>query len=64
MSSGRRGTLDKMMEGYRDTSGLAEEEGIITAIPKDKAEDLLEVIRNGMDRDIDGYHPRENPSQQ
>jgi hypothetical protein len=28
----------------------AEEEGIITAIPKDKAEELLEVIRNGMDR--------------
>src|ERR671938_588902 len=55
VSSGRRGKLDKMMEGYGDTSGLAEEEGIITAIPKNKAEDLLEVIRNGMDRDREVY---------
>jgi Bacterial PH domain/Short C-terminal domain len=51
ISAARRCKLDKMMEGYVDTSGLADEEGIITAIPKDKAEDLLEVIRNGMDRD-------------
>jgi hypothetical protein len=36
--SGRRGTLDKMMEGYGDKSGLAEEDGMITAIPNDKAE--------------------------
>jgi Bacterial PH domain len=48
ISSGRRGTLDKMMEGYGDASGLADEEGIITAISKDKAEDLLGVIRNGI----------------
>jgi hypothetical protein len=34
-----------MMEGYGDRNDLAEEEAIITAIPKDKAEDLLEVIR-------------------
>src|ERR671928_554212 len=47
-SSGRRGTLDKMMEGYGDRSGLAEEEAIITAIPKDKGEDLVEIIRNGI----------------
>jgi hypothetical protein len=40
INSGRRGKLDKMMEGYGDTSGLSEEEGIITAIPKNKAEDL------------------------
>jgi Short C-terminal domain len=47
-----------MMEGYGDTGGLADEEGIITAIPKNKAEDLLEVIRNGMDRDREVYrHP-------
>jgi Bacterial PH domain len=51
ISSGRRGKLDKMMESYGDISELADEEGIITAIPKNKAEDLLEVIRNGMDRD-------------
>ena len=28
----------------------ANEDAVITAIPKDKAEDLVEVIRNGMDR--------------
>ena len=51
-----------MMDGYGDTSGLAEEEGIITAIPKNKAEDLLEVIGNGMDRDREVYrHRQEQP---
>jgi Bacterial PH domain/Short C-terminal domain len=64
ISSGRRGKLDKMMEGYGDTSGLAEEEGIITAIPKNKAEDLLEVIRNGMDRDREVYRHQNQPQQQ
>jgi hypothetical protein len=63
INSGRRGKLDKMMEGYGDSSGLADEEGIITAIPKNKAEDLLEVIRNGMDRDREGYHHQERPQQ-
>src|ERR687885_2098401 len=64
ISSGRRGKLDKMMEGYGDTSGLAEEEGMIAAIPKNKAEDLLEVIRNGMDRDREVYRHWEQPHQQ
>jgi Bacterial PH domain/Short C-terminal domain len=64
ISSGRRGKLDKMMEGYGDASGLADEEGIITAIPKNKAEDLLEVIRNGMDRDREVYRYREQQPQQ
>src|ERR671932_1279968 len=65
INSGRRGKLDKMMEGYGDASGLADEEGIITALPKDKAEDLLEVIRNGMDRDREVYrHSQEQPQQQ
>jgi len=63
INSGRRGKLDKMMEGYGDTSGLTDEEGIITAIPKNKAEDLLEVIRNGIDRDREVYHHREQPLQ-
>jgi hypothetical protein len=63
INSGRRGKLDKMMEGYGDNSGLADEEGIITAIPKNKAEDLLEVIRNGMDRDREVYRYREQPQQ-
>src|ERR671933_896871 len=57
--SGRRGNLDKMMEGYGDRSGLAEEEAIITAIPKDKGEQLVEIIRNGIDRDREIYrHPQ------
>jgi Bacterial PH domain/Short C-terminal domain len=64
VNSGHRGKLDKMMEGYGDTSGLADEEGIITAIPKNKAEDLLEVIRNGMDKDSEVFHHREQSQQQ
>jgi hypothetical protein len=36
-----------------------EEDGIITAIPKDKAEELLEVIRNGMDRDREVHRQRQ-----
>jgi hypothetical protein len=65
IKSGRRGKLDKMMEGYGENSGLADEEGIITAIPKNKAEDLLEVIRNGMDRDREVYrHSQEQPQQE
>jgi Bacterial PH domain len=64
ISSGRRGKLDKMMEGYGDKSGLAEEEGIITAIPKNKAEDLLEVIRNSMDRDREVYRLRQEQPRQ
>jgi hypothetical protein len=66
INSGRRGKLDKMMEGYGDVSGLGEEEGILTAIPKSKAEDLLEVIRNGMDRDreVHGYRVQPQSQQQ
>ena len=53
------------MEGYGDRSDLTEEEAIITAISKDKAEDLLEVIRNGMDKDREVYrHPQAEQSQQ
>jgi PH (Pleckstrin Homology) domain-containing protein/putative oligomerization/nucleic acid binding protein len=65
ISSGRRGKLDKMMEGYGDNSGLADEEGIITAISKDKAEELVEIIRNGIEIDREVYrHPeREQPLQ-
>ena len=64
INSGRRGKLDKMMEGYGDASGLADEEGIITAIPKNKAEDLLEVIRNGMSRDREEYRHQVQSQQQ
>jgi hypothetical protein len=64
INSGRRGKLDRLMEGYGDSRGLAEEEGIITAIPKNKAEDLLEVIRNGMDRDREVSSYRQEQPQQ
>src|ERR1051325_2289409 len=65
INSSRRGKLDKMMEGFGDRGGLAEEEAIITAIPKDKAEELVEIIRNGIDRDREVYrHPQaEQPLQ-
>src|ERR671938_57411 len=55
INSSRRGKLDKMTEGYGDTSGLAEEDGMITAIAKKKAEELVEIIRNGIDRDREVY---------
>ena len=35
------------------------EEAAITAIPKDKAEDLVEVIRNGMDRQREVYQQQQ-----
>jgi hypothetical protein len=61
INSSRRGKLDKLMEGSGNISGLAEEDGMIAAIPKNKAEELVEVIRNGMDRDREAYH---HPQQQ
>src|SRR5919198_5091082 len=65
INSGRKGRLDKMMEGYGDKSGLAEEDGMIAAIPKNKAEKLVEIIRNGIDRERGVYrHPQRNLSQQ
>ena len=64
INSGRRGKLDRLLEGFGDRSGLAEEEGIITAIPKNKAENLLEVIRNGMDRDREVSSYRQEQRQQ
>src|SRR6187431_182163 len=42
MSSTKLGMMDSMIEGEDDQTG------IIEAIPKDKAEDLLEIIRSGM----------------
>jgi hypothetical protein len=42
MSSTKLGMMDSIVEGEDDP------EGIIEAIPKDKAEDLLEIIRSGM----------------
>ncbi|MFL6376972.1 MAG: PH domain-containing protein [Nitrososphaeraceae archaeon] len=68
INSSRRGKLDKLMMVDRDEARREhigeEEDGIITAIPKDKAEDLLEVIRNGMDRDREVHGPQRQPQQQ
>jgi hypothetical protein len=45
MSSTKLGMMDSIIEGEDDQTG------IIEAIPKDKAEDLLEIIRSGMHDD-------------
>jgi hypothetical protein len=69
INSSRRGKLDKLMMVDRDEVRREQigegEDGIITAIPKDKAGELLEVIRNGMDRDREVHHHHlEQPQQQ
>jgi len=43
MSSTRLGMMDSIVDGEDNDQG-----GIIEAIPKNKAEDLLEIIRSGM----------------
>jgi Bacterial PH domain len=52
-STGRLGMIEKLTG---DT--------VITAIPKDKAQDLVEVIRNGMDRQREVYQQQPHPQQQ
>jgi hypothetical protein len=52
------------MEGYGNAGGLAEEDGMIAAIPKNKAEELVEIIRNGIYRDREVYRHREQPQSQ
>jgi hypothetical protein len=54
-SSGRLGLIEKM-DG---TEFSPNEDAVITAIPKDKAEDLVEVIRNGMDRQREVYQQQQ-----
>lgn len=54
-SSGRLGLIEKMAGAEFG----ANEEAAITAIPKDKAEDLVEVIRNGMDRQREVYQQQQ-----
>ena len=44
-NSGRRGMIEKLVGTEYN---VGEEAAVITAIPKDKAEELPEVIRNGM----------------
>jgi hypothetical protein len=54
-SSGRLGLIEKMA----GTEFSPNEDAVITAIPKDKAEDLVEVIRNGMDRQREVYQQQQ-----
>jgi hypothetical protein len=49
MSSTRLGMMDSIVDGKDNDQG-----GIIEAIPKDKAEDLLEIIHSGMQSDGGG----------
>src|SRR5215217_9453740 len=59
MSSTRLGMMDSIVDGEDDQGG------IIEAIPKDKAEDLLEIIRSGMQDDGGGKSAtskKQNPS--
>jgi hypothetical protein len=60
MSSTRLGMMDSIVDGEDD------EGGIIEAIPKDKAEDLLEIIRSGMQNESGGKSPpskKQKPSE-
>jgi hypothetical protein len=54
-SSGRLGLIEKMA----GTEFSPNEDAVITAIQKDKAEDLVEVIRNGMDRQREVYQQQQ-----
>jgi hypothetical protein len=49
MSSTKLGMIDSIVDGEDNDQG-----GVIEAIPKDKAEDLLEIIRSGMRNDGGG----------
>jgi len=53
MSSTRLGMADSIVEGENDN------EGLIEAIPKDKAENLVEIIRSGM-QDSRRFSPSKN----
>jgi hypothetical protein len=56
-STGRLGLIEKM--SGTEFGSTNNEDAVITAIPKDKAEDLVEVIRNGMDRQREVYHQQQ-----
>src|ERR1051326_3137876 len=56
-STGRLGLIEKM--SGTEFGSTDNEDAVITAIPKDKAEDLVEVIRNGMDRQREVYHQQQ-----
>ena len=51
ISSGRLRNMEKLTGHEEDDNNNGSiGDGVITAIPKEKAEDLIEVIRNGMDK--------------
>jgi hypothetical protein len=51
ISSGRLRNMEKLTGHEEDENNNGSiEDGVITAIPKEKAEDLIEVIRKGMDK--------------
>jgi Bacterial PH domain/Short C-terminal domain len=54
-SSGRLGLIEKMAGNEFSPN----EDAVITAIPKEKAENLVEVIRNGMDRQKEVYQQQQ-----
>jgi hypothetical protein len=67
-NSSRRGELDRFVMVDRDEirrEQVGEEDRIVAAIPKHKAEELLEAIRNGMDKDMEVIcrHHQEEPLQ-
>jgi hypothetical protein len=61
-SSGRLGMIEKLTGNEYDSGNS--EDTVITAIPKDKAQDLVEVVRNGIDRQREVYQQRPQPQQQ
>jgi hypothetical protein len=57
-STGRLGMIEKLTGNeYGDS-----EDTVITAIPKDKTQDVVEVIRNGMDRQREVYQQQPQPN--
>jgi Bacterial PH domain/Short C-terminal domain len=60
-NSGRHDMIEKLA-GIEYNGG--EEAAVITAIPKDKAEELLEVTRNGMDMQREVYYQPQMRRQQ
>jgi hypothetical protein len=60
-STGRLGMIEKLTGGEYDSDTG---DTVITAIPKDKAQDLVEVIRNGVDRQREVYQQQPQSQQQ
>jgi hypothetical protein len=60
-STGRLGMIEKLTGNEYSDSGNSEDT-VITAIPKDKTQDVVEVIRNGMDRQREVYQQQPQPN--